>query len=104
MPREPSTRSSARTTDVMHALRLFVVVTLVLASLPLSAQQKVDWADLYRQAITHVQRREWKPAEEKLLAAIKAGPKSGRGVIRRFMDRDDYYPEFYLGVVYLNTN
>ena len=55
------------------------------------------------QAITHAQRREWKPAEDKLLAAIKAGPKSGRGVIRRFIDRDDYYPEFYLGVVYLNT-
>ena len=63
----------------------------------------MDWADLYRQGITHVQRREWKPAEEKLLAAQKAGPASGRGVIRRFMDRDDYFPEFYLGVVYLNT-
>jgi tetratricopeptide (TPR) repeat protein len=75
----------------------------LVAALPLSAQQKVDWQDLYRQAITHVQRREWKPAEDKLLAAIKAGPKSGRDIIRRFMDRDDYYPEFYLGVVYLNT-
>jgi tetratricopeptide (TPR) repeat protein len=81
-----------------------LVVLLLVASLPLSAQQKVDWQDLYRQAITHVQRREWKPAEDKLLAAQKAQPKSGRGVIRRFMDRDDYFPEFYLGVVYLNTN
>ena len=95
--------SWARTTDVRTARRLALVLVLLLASLPVSAQQKVDWQDLYRQAITHVQRREWKPAEDKLLAAIKAGPKSGRGVIRRFMDRDDYYPEFYLGVVYLNT-
>ena len=87
----------------MRRARHFAIVLLLLASLPVSAQQKVDWQDLYRQAITHVQRREWKPAEDKLLAAIKAGPKSGRGVIRRFMDRDDYYPEFYLGVVYLNT-
>jgi hypothetical protein len=84
--------------------RSSLIVLLLVASLPLAAQQKVDWQDLYRQAITHVQRREWKPAEDKLLAAIKASPKSGRGVIRRFMDRDDYFPEFYLGVVYLNTN
>lgn len=88
---------------MVRARRFPLVFLLLLASLPVSAQQKVDWQDLYRQAITHVQRREWKPAEDKLLAATKAGPKSGRGVIRRFMDRDDYYPEFYLGVVYLNT-
>jgi len=84
--------------------RGFVAACLLLASLPLVAQQKVDWQDLYRQAVSHVQRSEWKPAEDKLLAAIKAGPKSGRDVIRRFMDRDDYFPEFYLAVVYLNTN
>src|SRR4029453_15919281 len=73
-----------------------IFVLVLLASLPIAAQQKVDWQDLYPQSIRPVKRREWMPAEEKLLAAIKAGPKSGRGVIRRFMDRDDYYPEFYL--------
>jgi tetratricopeptide (TPR) repeat protein len=98
-----STAFWARTSDVRSA-RCLAIVLVTLVSLPLAAQQKVDWADLYRQAIGHVQRREWKPAEDKLLVAMKAGPKSGRGVIRRFMDRDDYFPEFYLGVVYLNTN
>ena len=88
----------------MSHLRRSVALVLVVATVPLAAQTAQDWDDLYREAIRHVQRREWKPAEDKLLAAIKAGPKSGRGVIRRFMDRDDYFPEFYLGVVYLNTN
>ena len=71
---------------------------------PCPRSRQVDWQDLYHQAITHVQQREWKPAEEKLLTAIGAGPQSGRGVVRRLRDREDYFPEFYLGIVYLNTN
>ena len=77
---------------------------LVIASLPLSAQQRGGLAGSVPPAITHVQQREWKPAEEKLLTAIGAGPPSGRGVVRRLRDREDYFPEFYLGIVYLNTN
>ena len=71
----------------------------------LAAQARSDFAELYRQAVAHIARQEWKPAEDKLLAALKSGPNPGRGAIRRsIFDRDDYFPTFYLGVVYLNTN
>jgi tetratricopeptide (TPR) repeat protein len=77
---------------------------LLFALTPLTAQSNRDWQDLYREAIAHVAKRDWKPAEDKLLAAKKAGPPSGRGQIKRTFGRDsDYFPEFYLGVVYLNT-
>ena len=59
----------------------FLFVLLVVAELPLTtrAQQRVDWQDLYRQAITHVQRREWKPAEAfKRLTGRPAKPESAR--------------------------
>ncbi|MGQ0735154.1 MAG: hypothetical protein ACT4QD_16065 [Acidobacteriota bacterium] len=81
----------------------FAVAVLMLSAVSVAGQASADWDDLYREAIRHVQRSEWKPAEDKLLAASKAGPPSGKDVIRRLMGRDDYFPEFYLGVVYLNT-
>lgn len=62
------------------------------------------WDDLYREAIRHVRQQEWQLAEQKLVESKKTGPDSGRGVIRRgLLGRDDYFPEFYMGVVYLNT-
>lgn len=77
---------------------------LVLVTASLSAQGQAVWDDLYREAIRLVQKKDWKAAEEKLLESKKTGPDSGRDVIRRGMfGRDDYFPEFYLGVVYVNT-
>lgn len=85
------------------AVRLTLVLWLVGAA-PIEAQRADEFDDLYREAIRHVQRSEWQPAEEKLLLAQKLGPPSGPNVIRRgLLGRDDYFPEFYLGIVYLNT-
>ena len=85
------------------ALRL-ATVFVAIASVGVSGQSP-RWEDLYREARGHVQRLEWKLAEDKLLRAIKSGPPSGRDVIRSgvFGGRDDYFPEYFLGVVYLNT-
>jgi tetratricopeptide (TPR) repeat protein len=87
--------------------RRLAVVCLLMASATLAAQDtgKSDYDDLYRDAVRHVRNREWRQAEEKLVESRRKGPESGRGVIRRgLLGRDDYFPEFYLGVVYLNTN
>jgi tetratricopeptide (TPR) repeat protein len=84
-----------------------VLACVVMASATLAAQDtgRAAWDDQYREGIRHVRNREWRLAEEKLLESRKGGPPSGRGVIRRgLLGRDDYFPEFYLGVVYLNTN
>jgi hypothetical protein len=89
------------------AARFKLAILLVASSSLLAAQQQrpaSDWDDLYREAKRHIERREWKIAEEKLMTSVKTGPPSGPGVIRRMMGRDDdYFPEYYLGIVYLNT-
>ena len=91
----------------MTRTRRLAVVCLLMASATLAAQDtgRAVWDDLYRDGIRHVRNREWRLAEEKLLESRKTGPPSGRGVIRRgLLGRDDYFPEYYLGVVYVNTN
>lgn len=88
----------------MRTLCCFCFV-LTLLDVSALAQDERDWADNYRDAIGLVSKRQWKEAEELLLRAIKAGPASGRNVIRRgVFGRDDYFPEFYLGIIYLYTN
>jgi tetratricopeptide (TPR) repeat protein len=88
---------------VTRARRL-TIACFVLMSAVLSAQGREIWDDLYREAVRHVREKEWRLAEQKLLESKKTGPASGRGVIRRgLLGRDDYFPEFYLGVVFLNT-
>ncbi len=61
------------------------------------------WYELYDQAVEHVARGEWPQAEQKLLQARKLGPRPGRAVPRYGTVRDSFFPDYYLGVVYLNT-
>jgi hypothetical protein len=68
------------------------------------ARAQGNWYDLYDQARQHVQRKEWTDAEQKLLQAQKSGPAPGRSVLRYGMRREPFFPDYYLGVVYLFTN
>lgn len=61
------------------------------------------WYDLYDQAIEHITRGEFEQAETKLRQAQKAGPAPGRNVPRYGMLRGPYFPDFYLALVFLNT-
>lgn len=88
----------------MTRVRRLTIACFVMMSAVLAAQGREVWDDLYREAIRHVRAKEWRLAEQKLIDSKKTGPPSGRGVIRRgLLGRDDYFPEFYLGVVMLNT-
>ena len=88
----------------MIRVRRLTIACFVMIAAVLAAQGREVWDDLYREAIRHVRAKEWRLAEQKLLESKKTGPPSGRGVIRRgLLGRDDYFPEFYLGVVLLNT-
>lgn len=88
----------------MARIPLVIVACALLLAPAVQGQGRADWDDLYRDAIRHVRAQEWRLAEEKLVESRKTGPPSGRDVIRRgLMGREDYFPEFYLGVVYLNT-
>jgi hypothetical protein len=97
-------RFSRSRIDVRTLSRIMLVIAVIATVTSVSAQSRRDWDDLYRDAIELVAQRQWKKAEDVLLQAIKAGPPSGRGQIKRVFGNDDYFPEYYLGVIYLNTN
>lgn len=88
----------------MIVKRLVLVATLLMLLVTSIAAQQRLWYQLYDEALQHVRRSEWVQAETKLKQAQKEGPAPGRTVLRYGMLRDDYFPDFYLGVVYLNTN
>jgi hypothetical protein len=81
----------------------FVAVILVtLISADVFAQQ--TWYELYDEARDDVARGAWEQAESKLLQAKKIGKAPGRNVLRYGSMRSDFFPDFYLGIVCLNTN
>jgi hypothetical protein len=87
-----------------------VLMAMTIAAADVSAQRQREWDDLYRDAKELISRaavsgngEEWKAAEAMLEQAQKTGPASGRGVIKRVFGSDDYFPEFYLGIIYLYT-
>jgi hypothetical protein len=86
------------------ARRLVPAVSMLMLLVTAAIAQQKRWFELYDEAIQHVRRSEWSLAETKLQQAKKGGPGPGRTVLRYGMLRDDYFPDFYLGVVYLNTN
>ena len=53
---------------------------------------------LYDEAVKHVLAGEFQQAEAKLLQAKKDGPAAGRIVLRYGSVRDDYFPDYYLGM------
>lgn len=88
----------------MIARRILLASTWLMLLVTSSVAQQRLWYQLYDEAIQHVRSSDWGPAETKLKQAQKDGPAPGRTVLRYGMLRDDYFPDFYLGVVYLNTN
>jgi tetratricopeptide (TPR) repeat protein len=88
---------------VIAKATLPAAMLLVLLVTSIVAQQRL-WYQLYDEAVQHVRRSEWTLAETKLKQAQKEGPAPGRTVLRYGMLRAAYFPDFYLGVVYLNTN
>jgi tetratricopeptide (TPR) repeat protein len=81
------------------ARRLLLACLCVISVADVLAQQR--WYEAYDEAIAHVKQQQWPEAEAKLLQARKLRPESGRNVLRYGMLRTDYFPDYYLGVVYL---
>lgn len=81
-----------------------MAATLAVVLVSTSDAQQRRWFELYDEAIQHIRRSEWSLAETKLKQAQRDGPAPGRTVLRYGMLRDDFFPDFYLGVVYLNTD
>jgi tetratricopeptide (TPR) repeat protein len=62
------------------------------------------WYTQYQEAIGHIRNREWAQAETKMLAAKEGGPQAGRNVLLDGAYRANFFPDYYLGVVYQNTS
>ena len=69
-----------------------------------SSASQLRWYDAYDQAVAAVQKRDWKTAEQRLNEARTANPKQGRNVLAYGDRYVTYLPDYYLGIVYLNTN
>lgn len=87
-----------------HTRRACLVAAIVLSATAVTLVAQQNWYDFYDQAVEHVGRGEWEPAETKLQQAKKLGPAPGNRVLRYGMLRRPFFPDFYLGIVYLNTN
>jgi len=87
-----------------HVARRHVVAAVMVTLMAGAAIAQQNWYDLYDQAIIHLQRGEYQQAETKLRQAQKIGPAPGRSVPLYGMLRRPFFPDFYLGVVFLNTN
>jgi tetratricopeptide (TPR) repeat protein len=80
-----------------------VLSLLVLVGPGVTAAQEPTWYELYDQAIKHIQQGEFDQAETKLQRAQKEGPAPGRGVLRYGSQRTAFFPDYYLGIVYVST-
>jgi tetratricopeptide (TPR) repeat protein len=62
------------------------------------------WYEAYDEALQAISQKNWKLAEEKLLAAMSSrlAPKPGRSVNTVGLRYIDYLPDYYLGLVYFN--
>jgi hypothetical protein len=64
------------------------------------AQQR--WYEAYEQALDAIERRDWVRAEELLRTALTLNSRQGRRVLFYGTRREDYLPDYFLGVVYAN--
>jgi tetratricopeptide (TPR) repeat protein len=66
-------------------------------------QAQLRWYDAYEQARAAIQRRDWTAAEQLLKQAQSSGTKPGPRVFTYGDAYIRFIPDYYLGIVYLNT-
>jgi hypothetical protein len=69
-----------------------------------SRQTPTRWYDAYQEGLRAVQKRDWAAAEKQFLQAKATGPQPARRVFTYGDSYIPFLPDYYLGVVYLNTN
>ena len=68
-----------------------------------SSASQIRWYDAYEQGVREVQARNWQAAEAALLTARERGGPQGPRVLFTGDTYKPFIPDYYLGVVYLNT-
>ena len=97
-------RPRATTRRVVRLPSLAIVAMVMTCLVATVDGRQGRWFELYDQAVAHVAKGEWAQAEQKLVQARKLGPRPGRAVLRYGTVRESFFPDYYLGVVYLNTD
>jgi len=82
---------------------LFVMVFTVWTASVCAAQPSGRWYDAYQQGVEAVRKGDWANAEKLLLQAKGSGQKPGRRIFTYGDNYIAFLPDYYLGVVYLNT-
>ena len=99
---------AVRLTHWRPALRSAFVAVLVMSfswqSSASQSQAQGRWYDAYQEGVRAVQKRDWAAAEKLLLQAQSSGPRPARRVFTFGDTYIPFIPDYYLGVVYLNTN
>ena len=89
------------------AAALLALLMTLLPATPSAAQARnADtraWYQAYQDGVRQVQQRNWQAAITSLLAAKRAGPAPGRRIPFYGDVFDDYLPDYYLGLAYMNT-
>ena len=89
------------------AVLLALVMTMLVATSSTGGQARnADtraWYQAYQDGVRQVQQRNWQAAITSLLAAKRSGPAAGRRVPFYGDVFDDYLPDYYLGLAYMNT-
>ena len=67
-------------------------------------QSQLRWYDAYDQALAAIKKADWTTAEKLLLQAQASGTKPGPRVFAYGDRYIRYFPDYQLGIVYLNTN
>ena len=62
-----------------------------------------SWYQAYQDGLRQVQQRNWQAAIASLLVAKRSGPAAGRRVAFYGDVFNDYLPDYYLGLAYMNT-
>jgi hypothetical protein len=85
---------------------LLLVLMLPAATMAAAQQRSSDtrtWYQAYQDGRRQVQQGNWQAGIASLLAAKRTGPAPGRRIPFYGDVFDDYLPDYYLGIAYLNT-
>jgi hypothetical protein len=88
--------------SVAGVIRAAVVVVLAASVAPATLGAQQTFYAAYEDALDALKQRDWAKAEQLLKLALQRNPRQGRRVLFYGTRREDYLPEFYLAIVYLN--
>ncbi len=83
------------------SLTVLMAITMYFIGIPAMYAEET-WYEAYKQAIQAIEAKDWPTAESRLTVAKRLGPQPGKNIRAYGVHRVDFFPDYYLGVVYYN--